>query len=53
MAQNFLTCDREQSLLMPPDLREWLGRSGGARDGAAARRLWEVSERLTGITYPW
>jgi transposase len=24
MAQNFLTCDREQSLLMPPDLREWL-----------------------------
>jgi transposase len=24
MAQNFLTCDREQSLLLPPDLREWL-----------------------------
>jgi transposase len=24
MAQNFLTCDREQSLLMPPDLRDWL-----------------------------
>ena len=24
MAQNFLTCDREQALLMPPDLREWL-----------------------------
>jgi transposase len=24
MAQNFLTCDREQSFLMPPDLREWL-----------------------------
>jgi NAD(P)-dependent dehydrogenase (short-subunit alcohol dehydrogenase family) len=30
-----------------------VGRSGGARDGAAARRLWEVSERLTGVTYPW
>jgi transposase len=24
MPQNFLTCDREQSLLLPPDLREWL-----------------------------
>lgn len=24
MAQNFLICDRAQSLLMPPDLRDWL-----------------------------
>ena len=24
MAQNFLTCDREQELLLPPSLREWL-----------------------------
>jgi hypothetical protein len=24
MAQNFLGCDREQSLLSPPDLRDWL-----------------------------
>ena len=24
MAQNFLGCDREQVLLMPPSLREWL-----------------------------
>jgi transposase len=24
MAQNFLSCDREQSLLLPPDLHEWL-----------------------------
>jgi transposase len=24
MSQNFLTCDREQSLLLPPSLREWL-----------------------------
>jgi hypothetical protein len=24
MAQNFLPCDREQVLLMPPSLREWL-----------------------------
>jgi transposase len=25
MPQNFLSCDREQSLLLPPDLRDWLG----------------------------
>jgi len=24
MAQRFVACDREQSLLMPPDVREWL-----------------------------
>jgi transposase len=24
MAQNFLTCDREQVLMMPPSLRDWL-----------------------------
>jgi transposase len=24
MAQNFLTCDRDQALLLPPDLRDWL-----------------------------
>jgi transposase len=24
MAQNFLDCDREQSFLLPPDVREWL-----------------------------
>jgi transposase len=24
MAQNFLACDRDQRLLLPPDLREWL-----------------------------
>jgi transposase len=24
MGQNFIACDREQTLLMPPDLREWL-----------------------------
>jgi transposase len=24
MPQNFLSCDREQVLLMPPSLREWL-----------------------------
>src|SRR6185437_139550 len=24
MGQNFIACDREQSLLLPPDLREWL-----------------------------
>jgi transposase len=25
MAQNFLACDREQELLLPPSLRDWLG----------------------------
>ena len=24
MAQNFLKCDREQALLLPPDVRDWL-----------------------------
>src|SRR3954453_22957283 len=24
MSQNFLGCDREQALLLPPSLREWL-----------------------------
>jgi transposase len=24
MAQNFMACDREQSFLLPPDVREWL-----------------------------
>jgi hypothetical protein len=24
MGQKFIACDREQSFLMPPDVREWL-----------------------------
>jgi hypothetical protein len=24
MAQNFIRCDRDQELLLPPSLREWL-----------------------------
>ena len=24
MGQNFLTCDRDQPLLLPPDLHDWL-----------------------------
>ena len=24
MAQNFLSCDRDQLVLLPPDLRDWL-----------------------------
>src|SRR3954467_9041302 len=27
MPQNFLACDREQELLLPPSLREWLPES--------------------------
>ncbi len=29
-----------------------VGRSGAARDEDAARRLWELSERLTGVAFP-
>ncbi|WP_328339201.1 oxidoreductase [Micromonospora sp. NBC_00421] len=29
-----------------------VGRSKAARDGATARRLWTVSEELTGVTFP-
>ena len=24
MPQNFLSCDRDQAMLLPPDLRDWL-----------------------------
>ena len=30
-----------------------VGRSGAAHDSDAARRLWEASEKLTGVTYRW
>ena len=30
---------------------EPVGSSGAARDEAAARRLWEVSEELTGVSF--
>jgi len=30
-----------------------VGRSRAASDGDAARRLWEASEKLTGISYTW
>jgi hypothetical protein len=29
-----------------------VGRSGAARDRATAERLWELSEQLTGVTFP-
>ena len=29
------------------------GRAAAARDPEAARRLWELSEELTGVAYPW
>src|ERR687897_283035 len=40
MAQNFIACDREQELLLPPSLREWL-----ARDHFA----WFVIEVVAGL----
>src|ERR671935_1377610 len=40
MAQNFLSCDREQDFLMPPSVREWLPA------GHLAWYLLDVIERL-------
>jgi transposase len=40
MAQNFLSCDRDQELLMPPSVREWLPA------GHLAWYLLDVVERL-------
>jgi transposase len=40
MAQNFLSCDRDQVLLLPPDMSEWLPA------GHLARFVIEVVERL-------
>ena len=52
MAQNFIGCDRDQSFLMPPDLRDWLPEGhlawfvidAVAGDGSG-RVLWGVSAR--------
>lgn len=40
MAQNFIACDREQVLLLPPDLRDWLA------EGHLARFVIETVEQL-------
>src|SRR6266511_4877740 len=40
MAQNFLSCDRDQGFLMPPSVREWLPQ------GHLAWCLLDVVERL-------
>lgn len=40
MAQNFIACDRDQVLLLPPDLREWLPA------GHLARFVIETVDRL-------
>ena len=29
-----------------------VGRSGAAKDAETARRLWELSEQLTGVSFP-
>lgn len=45
--------------LGPGGLFEWrghprhVGRAPAARDAETARRLWQESERLTGVTYAW
>jgi hypothetical protein len=40
MAQNFLSCDREQAMLLPASVAEWLP------EGHLARFVVEVVERL-------
>ena len=40
MGQNFIACDRDQVLLLPPDLREWLPA------GHLARFVIETVEQL-------
>jgi hypothetical protein len=40
MAQNFIACDRDQVMLLPPDLREWLP------VGHLARFVLETVEQL-------
>lgn len=41
--------DRLRGMRGAPTL---IGRSARAHDGSAARRLWEVSEELTGTRFP-
>ena len=36
MAQSFIVCDREQELLLPPCLREWLPEVHSLLGGAAS-----------------
>ena len=46
MAQNFIACDREQELLLPPSLREWLPEDHLAWfviDAVAASWIWPRS----------
>jgi hypothetical protein len=47
MAQNFLSCDREQELLLPPSLREWL-----PEDHLAWFVLAAVEAMICGL-FPW
>src|SRR3954447_21430512 len=57
MAQRFIACDREQSFLMPPDVREWLPASHFAwfvLDAVAAMELdaFYASYRADGRSRP-
>jgi hypothetical protein len=52
MAQNFVACDREQELLLPPSLREWFAGGppgvagvGGGRRAGSERVLSRLSRR--------
>jgi hypothetical protein len=43
MAQNFLSCDREQELLLPPSLRDWL---------PADHLAWFVLDAVEAMVWP-
>jgi hypothetical protein len=40
MAQNFVACDRDQVLLLPPDVRQWL---------PAGRLVWFVIDAVAAL----
>src|SRR5688572_8543530 len=48
MAPNFIACDREQELLLPPSLREWLPQDHLARFLLAAGEAMDLSGFLAG-----
>ena len=48
MAQNFIACDREQELLLPPSLREWLPQDHLAWFVLDAVEAMDLSEFLAG-----
>jgi len=52
MGQNFIACDREQELLLPPSLREWLpeGHLAWFVIDAVGELVWGRSSRHIALT---